>query len=367
MTRVIVISQLPPPLHGSTVMTKALLDTFDRLQVDWRLLDRRFSATISDVGRFSLRKLLSAFAMPFRLVLLVLQFRPQGSIFFVTNRPFSFLVDWLLSEVLRPIVKARVVYVHTLGYTALAARGPIWRWLVGRLLSSASDIVCLGPSLVTDVAVWAPRATVTCIANTVSDYPDELRGPGRRANRTVAYLSNLIPEKGVSDFVDLAIMLRAVDPSIVFSIAGATPSASFAADLVERVRKSGNADGVSFLGPIVDPLEKWSFLRSASVLVFPSVYKFEAQPVTILEALAVGTPVAAYEVGGVADVIREGVDGYLVPPGDLVALRDRVTRLLNPPFDSDAHRRRIASGFQENFSRDAFESQWAALLNRIIR
>jgi glycosyltransferase involved in cell wall biosynthesis len=53
----------------------------------------------------------------------------------------------------------------------------------------------------------------------------------------------------------------------------------------------------------------------------------EGTPVVAIEALAAGVPVVATAVGGVADVVEDGVDGFLAEPGDVEALADRLVRL----------------------------------------
>jgi len=57
----------------------------------------------------------------------------------------------------------------------------------------------------------------------------------------------------------------------------------------------------------------------------------EGTPVTVIEALAAGRPVAAYGVGGVPDVVRDGVDGYVVEAGDVEALAGRLAELGTDP------------------------------------
>ena len=57
----------------------------------------------------------------------------------------------------------------------------------------------------------------------------------------------------------------------------------------------------------------------------------EGTPVTVIEALAGGKPVVAYDVGGVPDVVREGVDGFLVEPGDISGLAARLAQLAADP------------------------------------
>ena len=57
----------------------------------------------------------------------------------------------------------------------------------------------------------------------------------------------------------------------------------------------------------------------------------EGTPVSVIEALAAGRPAVVTDVGGVADVVRDGVSGFLVPPDDIGALVDRFDRLARDP------------------------------------
>ena len=71
------------------------------------------------------------------------------------------------------------------------------------------------------------------------------------------------------------------------------------------------------------------FYAAFDALVLPSAN--EGTPVSAIEALASGRPVVATRVGGVPDVVRDGIDGFLVDPGDVDALADRLADLASDP------------------------------------
>lgn len=87
--------------------------------------------------------------------------------------------------------------------------------------------------------------------------------------------------------------------------------------------------------------------RAACVIV-PSLWP-EAFGLSAVEALAQATPVVASATGGMRDTVRDGVDGYLVPPGDVDALAERVRMLAADPARAramgEAGRRRMADDF----------------------
>jgi glycosyltransferase involved in cell wall biosynthesis len=81
------------------------------------------------------------------------------------------------------------------------------------------------------------------------------------------------------------------------------------------------------------------FYAAFDALILPSAN--EGTPVSAIEALAGGRPVVATRVGGVPDVVRDGVDGFLVEPGDVDAMADRLAALA---ADEDLRRRMGEAG-----------------------
>jgi glycosyltransferase involved in cell wall biosynthesis len=98
---------------------------------------------------------------------------------------------------------------------------------------------------------------------------------------------------------------------------------------VETVRAQARGLGIGhrvhLAGRLADP---GSAFHAADVLVFPSAY--EAYPLVVLEALAHGVPVVATAVGSVPDLVRDGVNGFVVPP-ESAAVRERLLELYSLP------------------------------------
>ncbi len=84
------------------------------------------------------------------------------------------------------------------------------------------------------------------------------------------------------------------------------------------------------VGPVLDRAGVAAALSGASALVMGSRWA-ENAPLVILEARSAGCPVLAPDVGGIPELIEEGVDGWLYPVGDVEALAERITRLLSSP------------------------------------
>ena len=96
--------------------------------------------------------------------------------------------------------------------------------------------------------------------------------------------------------------------------------------LERRAKELGIVRNTLFLGYQEDVAPLYA---AFDALVLPSAN--EGTPVSVIEALASRTPVVATRVGGVPDVVREGVDGFLVGAGDTEALADRLATLAADP------------------------------------
>ena len=170
--------------------------------------------------------------------------------------------------------------------------------------------------------IWISRVTenqrVVCIPNPVP-VVDEGRAPPCR--NVVLFLGRLERRKGVFDLLDAIATLRAPIPDIRLVCAGEGDLESVA----RYAKQLGIEDAVDLPGWI-GPAEKQSLMGRAAILVLPSYA--EGLPVCLLEAMAAGLPVVATAVGGIPDVVSEGVNGLLFTPGDTVALQRLVRRLL---------------------------------------
>jgi glycosyltransferase involved in cell wall biosynthesis len=123
----------------------------------------------------------------------------------------------------------------------------------------------------------------------------------------------------------------------------------------------GIADRVHFLGQRMDVAE--IVARSQVSLL---VTNWEGFPLSILEAMRANLPVVASAVGGIEESVRDGETGFLVPRGDVNALRDRIRRLL---ADASLRRRLGDAGrayFQERFTLEHFVSKTYEVYQHVL-
>lgn len=141
---------------------------------------------------------------------------------------------------------------------------------------------------------------------------------------TLVYAGRLESYKGVGYLVEALQKIVSEFPDTHLFIAGDGKEKE---NLIDMTEKLGVKDNVTFLGHLKrNELEKL-YIRS-SVMVMPSVYP-EAFGKVGVEAMSVGRPVIATDVGGVSDWLVNGEVGYLVPPSNSTAIADAVIKLFS--------------------------------------
>jgi glycosyltransferase involved in cell wall biosynthesis len=192
---------------------------------------------------------------------------------------------------------------------------------------------------------FAPE-TVFLVPNG-ADPPPPL--PDLKRSDDLMYLGRMEKTKNPADALRCLDLVRASRPHTRLHMVG---------DGEERerlARSRADDEGIVFWG-FVEEAEKFRLLGQAAVLIVPSLREGWGQ--VVIQANAMGTPVVGYRVPGIQDSVRDGLTGYLVPPGDVEALAGRACALLN---DDQARRnlsaaaRKHAAQFSWDHSAEAME------------
>lgn len=171
------------------------------------------------------------------------------------------------------------------------------------------------------------------------------RRPERQCVRTIGYLSNISRDKGIDTFIAAAEELTAEHPGLKVLIAGPAT----APEVRELVDEFVARDSINrqYLGPVYDAA-KAAFFEQVDVLLFPTRYKNEAEPLVIFEADRYGTVVIANDRGCICEqiadpnlVVGDGEDfvrravlrigGWIDSPAEFVRIWRATEAMKNPP------------------------------------
>lgn len=144
----------------------------------------------------------------------------------------------------------------------------------------------------------------------------------------VLFVGTLTKRKGVDDLRAALRILR--ERGLVFGmeIVGGPGEVGGAEASSLSVALGEEGWGSSLLGPL-SPEAVRERMASADVFVLPS--HVEGQPIAILEAMAAGLPIVSTRTGAIPDVVRDGIDGFVVDVGDVTGVADALERLIVSP------------------------------------
>ena len=192
------------------------------------------------------------------------------------------------------------------------------RTLMRTLLERAAGVLVPCESVRAWTRFAAKQAHVVTLPNPVALEP-VTKDPYRP--NLVLFLGHLAPDRGIFDLLEAVAAVRTTVPELRLVCAGDGDRIAVAA-YAERL---GIAEAVKFTG-WVGPSGKRALFESAAVLAAPSYDA--ALPMSMLEAMAAGVPVAAAAVGGIPEAVVDGVSGFLVAPGDSASLARVLKKVL---------------------------------------
>jgi glycosyltransferase involved in cell wall biosynthesis len=198
--------------------------------------------------------------------------------------------------------------------------GPLKKRLVRFVFNNAAKILVLSSVWNRWVCSISENQNVITLFNPVVT-PKPGKGVFQRDNALVLFLGRLGQRKGTYDLIAACAQVVSDVPNFKLLLAGDGDSVG----VKTRAFASGVDKNVEILGWIRGA-EKERLLATAGVYVLPSYH--EGLPMSILEAMAVGLPILSTNIGGIPEAVTDGVEGFLIEPGDVQGLAARLARLI---------------------------------------
>jgi glycosyltransferase involved in cell wall biosynthesis len=178
--------------------------------------------------------------------------------------------------------------------------------------------------------------------------------------KIIAVLANMYsPVKGHAGLVSAARIVCKKEPDAVFVLIGDGPERP---RLESQVRATGLEKSVLFLGRRTDVPD---LLACCDLSVLPS--EAEAFPNALLESMSAGLPVVATAVGGNKEIVENGTNGLLVPPGNPEALAAAILRVIRDPRLAKKLARAGQDDMRTHFSFDRLIAELTQLYKEHLR
>ncbi|MFJ5714119.1 glycosyltransferase family 4 protein [Neobacillus sp. NPDC093127] len=181
---------------------------------------------------------------------------------------------------------------------------------------------------------------------------------------TITMVGTIIEGKRQDLAILAAARLQKMGYNVQLNIIGEKPPwhpEDYRHSLHEQVRKLGLAGTVNFLGWVENP---WELLQTSTVFILPS--DTEGLPLSIIEAMASGLPAISTNVGGVPELIEDGKTGFIIKPGSVDELIEKLTLLLEHPALSEQMGQQARARYEAHFTRKSFIKGVAGVINTVV-
>lgn len=230
----------------------------------------------------------------------------------------------ILSKILG---KKIVFHIHGAEFNIFYHReaGYIKKYFIRKVICLADELIVLSEQWKKDIEkMIRTRKEIKVVLNPAA------MSPLKRANRNIIntntlkilFMGRLEERKGVYDLVKSASKVLLQEQNIKFVLCGDGE--------IEKVRriiqKRGLARYFDIPGWITDKIK---YFREADIYILPSYY--EGLPMSILEAASYGLPIISTPVGGIPEVVEDGLNGFLINPGDIETMTERLLTLILSP------------------------------------
>lgn len=319
---------LPPPVHGQSLVNASVARAATELGGAGRV-------EICDIGpganKFGLQYHLTRVSRVLGAAARLLRGgrRPGRRFYTVFESGFGVGYNFLLVGLARLLGHDVVLHHHTSEH-AFVRQGRFA--LLQKLMGPRGLNVALSEEMAENLRILYPDMPPIMVSHNACHIapPDDLapRAPRDGGKLRVGFLSNLCREKGLDVVLDVAGKCRARGLDVTFVFAGPTVGEEAASMLAEGREKLG--DMIEAIGR-VDKKAKEDFFRSIDVFLFPTRYRYEAQPLVLLEAMSFGLRPVTTNCGFVAELV--GRYGAVFEPDEYLSemMADELQRLVEAP------------------------------------
>jgi len=359
---ILILGKLPPPLMGPAIATQIILNS--KLKEEFQLvhLDTRMNKEVATMGRWSFSKMIRSIAIYFEFISLVREHQPdvvlvpisQTTMGFLKDAPFIWLGKFLGKKVLIQLRGSN--FKNWLN----SAAGLVNRF-VKITLKKCVGVIVLGNNLKHLFYDYFDEEQIYVVPNG-ANYQLEKR---EEKELMLLYLANFLPTKSFDDVLKATVILKEKGiTNFKLKAAGAWDNESFKTTCLALIKKH-QLINVELLPP-QSGKEKMQLFADAAIFVFCPKMP-EGHPWVIVEAMANGLPIIATDQGAIIESVKEGGNGFIVPPEQPAAIAEKLEQLLN---DEELRKQMVTKSseyYQSNFTEEKMVQNLAGVFRKVLK
>lgn len=362
--KILCIVQLPPPIHGVSIMNDCLLSSqLLNKSFDIKAIDLKFGKSIKELQRFTFKKVYKSIFFAVQIAKDILIFKPCLVYFTISPTGFAFYRDAYYILLIKLLFRGKIlIHLHGKGIEKEIINSRIKKKIY-KTVFKQTHIICLSTLLSNDIKNTY-KGQPYIIPNGIKSHLKKGFVTNRSMNSTpqILYLSNFIKNKGILILLDALQIVKSNGCSFRAKFVGA-PSDITNSILHKKIYDLNLNKNVEVIGPLIGDA-KFKAYKEADVFVFPTYN--DAFPLVTLEAMQFSLPIISTFEGSIPDIVVNNVTGFLVEKENHFQLAEKIEILLN---DYDLRVRMGNKGYErylENYTFKHFESNMLRTFQKII-
>lgn len=371
--RLLFIAPLPPPFAGPEISTQTLLEGGLKQYFNFTLIKSNIRLSNAEKGKFDFKGLIRFLSVIRKLFAKVILKRPDVVYLIFAQNKVGFFRDTIY--VFSAKIFSCKIIAHLRGgnfknfYDSLPG---ILQFVAAGAVKQFNHLIVQSESIANQFTPFVDRGRISLLPNCVNTELIACAGPViKNDTKVVLYVGHLSYAKGYYDLVDVIPEIAAIFPLAEFWFLGEEIKKERNIILTENQERINRvnaikqrfAKNIKYLG-IVENRRIFSIMKSSKMLVLPSYS--EGFPMVILEAMACGLPVVTTRVGALPDIVHDGINGYLIEPGDTKNLRERVISLLQNEQLCKKIGEENARYVENNFQPQHVIAQFSKIVEKVI-
>ena len=363
---ILFILHMPPPVHGAAMMGKYIHDSqVINNAFDSHYINLTTATDLSNIGKFSLKKIWSFLKLLHLIYRTVREFRPQ--LVYVTPNAcgIAFYKDFIVVEMLKMMGCKVVVHYHNKGVSR--RQDKMLDNFLYKIFFKKLKVILLSEKLYDDVKKYVKRENVQFCPNGIPD-----NSSTDSAKKTIKkngvihilFLSNLLESKGVIVLLDALKILKDKGYSIICNFAGGETNEIDSDRFHAEVSQRGLNNIAIYVGEKYGKAKDQAFDIS-DIFALPTYY--ECFPLVLLESMEHKLPIVSTDEGGIGDIVKNGENGLICEKKNPVSLANCIEALVT---DSALREKMGNDGyvkFKQNYTIAAFETNFTQLIDDCYR
>lgn len=361
--KILFILKIPPPVTGPTLNNKRLIES-DKLKClyDIRTIEISYMKSFNEMGRWKYSKILNVLNIIKKIIWEILYHRPSFVYFNISPHGISFIRDLIYVSIIK-IFSVKILF-HLRGKGI--AKKAYWKKFFYKYCFRSEHVICLSVALKDDIKdVY--NGEIFIVPNGI---PDERIPPNNRTGKLkgndsklkLLFLSNLIKEKGIYDFLDVLIFLKETNIDFEAQIVGSEYTVK-KKDIMSIIIENELDDTTKYIGPVYGK-DKFKIFNNSDVLIYPT--HEDCFPVVILEGMLTGKCIIATKEGAIPEIIQNGMNGYLVEKKNPEQIVEKIKIINKNKSIISIMGKKARNRYLNNYTFDVFEDNINKVFNSLL-